>query len=225
MFLEFVFSKPTVAVIWVAVILISLGLHEFSHAVVARVLGDKTGESRGRLSPNPFAHIDPVGLVVAILFGFGWAKPVPFDAQQMKHSPWDSVAVAVAGPFANLVIAVLASGALVAVSALITSPSYLVVFLFLLVVINLLLFFFNLIPVHPFDGSKFVFAFLVGPQFTNLRTALFAYGPKILLGAIVLDAIFHFNVFGSVSQAALSFCDQLIGEDCASVYGAVLSST
>ena len=85
----------------------SLTLHEYGHAQSAKLLGDDTAQRMGRLTLNPIAHIDPVGLLMVIIVGFGWAKPVPIDIRNMK-TPWGGAAVAVAGPLMNLLLAIVA---------------------------------------------------------------------------------------------------------------------
>ena len=92
-------------VIIIITIIFSLSLHEFGHAAMAKVLGDDTAQRMGRLNINPVSHIDPFGLLMVVLVGFGFAKPVPFDVRNIKVA-WGSAAVALAGPAMNLFLAI-----------------------------------------------------------------------------------------------------------------------
>ena len=105
MFIELLTNAPAIALAWILAIFISLTIHEFSHALVGKLRGDSTAEREGRLTLNPLAHLDPIGMIPLLLFGFGWAKPVPFNPYNLKNPKWDSVAIALAGPASNFVVA------------------------------------------------------------------------------------------------------------------------
>src|SRR3989339_1659402 len=109
MFLSLLSSSPMVALAWVAAILLSLTIHEFSHALVSMWRGDHTAERAGRLTLNPLAHLDLMGFIPILLLGFGWAKPVPYNPYNLKNPKWDSVLVGIAGPVTNLLLAVIAA--------------------------------------------------------------------------------------------------------------------
>lgn len=216
MFLSLLFSSPALALAWAVAIILSLTVHEFCHALVGKLRGDRTAEREGRLTLNPIAHMDPIGMVPLLLFGFGWAKPVPFNPYNLKNPKWDAVLIAIAGPVSNLVLAILA--ALVfrffVGSGFITDINLLVVFLFFLILLNLFLFFFNLIPVHPLDGSKLFFALFDGPKYAVAREALLRYGPQVLFGLVLLSLFTSFNVFFFVSAPAYAVCSLLLGDSC-----------
>ena len=91
MFLNLLFGSPAIAVAWLVAILLTLTIHEFSHALVGKLRGDKTAVYEGRLTLNPMAHLDPTGFILLLLFGFGWAKPVPYNPYNLKDPKWDSV--------------------------------------------------------------------------------------------------------------------------------------
>lgn len=135
-------------------IVFSLTFHEFGHAWTAKRLGDDTAERLGRLNLNPINHIDPMGLLLVVLVGFGYARPVPVNPANFTR-PWADAAVAAAGPFMNLVIAVAAINLLVWGRAwevgLLTGSGAQTLLLFL-AQINVLLMLFNLIPMGPLDG-------------------------------------------------------------------------
>lgn len=223
MFLELLIASPALAVAWIAAILISLTVHEFSHALMGKWRGDLTAEREGRLTLNPVAHIDPWGFLPLLLFGFGWAKPVPFNPYNLKNPKWDSVAIALAGPCANLILAIVSAVAIrvLVFGGIVTALNLLVVFLFLLILINLFLLFFNVIPIHPLDGSKLFFALFDAPKYARMREFVAFRGPQILLMLILVSLFTGFNVFFFVSAPAYASCDFLIGDNCAVFLGQV----
>ena len=219
MFLELLWNNAPVALAWIMAILIALTVHEFSHGLAARLRGDLTAERAGRLTLNPLVHIDWMGLIPLLLLGFGWAKPVPYNPQNLKNPKWDSVIVGLAGPASNLILA--------AVSALIlrflvsggffTEMNLLIVFLFLFILINLFLLFFNIIPIHPLDGSKLLFALFDAPKYTAFRRFIAVRGPQILFFAIIIAIITNFPIFFFISAPSFSTCSALVGENCLSI--------
>lgn len=148
------------------IIFLILPFHEWAHAFTASLLGDKAVKYRGRLSLNPLSHIDPAGALCMLLFGFGWAKPVPIDSRNFKNAKIGMAVTAIMGPVANLVAAF--AGLLVynllfffATGFLITDIGrFVTVFLSYYVSCNVGLAVFNLIPIPPLDGSKVLFLFL-----------------------------------------------------------------
>jgi len=226
MFLQFLLSSPMFAFAWVLAILLSLTVHEFSHALVGRVRGDKTAEREGRLTLNPLSHIDPFGFIAMLLFGFGWAKPVPFNPYNLKNPKWDAVAIALAGPASNLIIAAIAAIAIRVLvgTQVITELNLLIIFLFLVLLLNLFLMFFNIIPVHPLDGSKLFFALFDAPKYARARAWLLQWGPNVLFALVMISIISNFDVFFFVSLPAYATCDALLGESCGAFFGAILST-
>lgn len=141
-------------------LLVAVTVHELAHALVADRLGDPTARRLGRITLNPLPHIDPLGALAFVLAGFGWAKPVPVNAQNLRHPVRDMAWVAVAGPLSNFATAFVA---LVAVRLLgqvgsafpfVAEPLGAV--LFWVYVFNLALGIFNLIPLPPLDGGHFL---------------------------------------------------------------------
>lgn len=225
MFLELFFGSPAIALAWVAAILISLTVHEFSHALMAKLRGDRTAEREGRLTLNPMAHMDPLGTILILLFGFGWAKPVPYNPYNLKDSKWDSVRIGLAGPASNLIMAIAAGigfRLLVGGDAL-SVFNLLSIFLFLLILLNLFLLLFNIIPVHPLDGSKLFFALFDKPQYAKARHLVGHYGPRVLMIAVLLSAFTSFNIFFFISEPAFVVCDALTGTSCIHYFSGIFS--
>lgn len=170
-------------------IVISLSCHEFGHAWSAKLYGDTTAERQGRLTLNPLAHIDPVGLVMIIVVGFGWARPVPTNPSNFT-SFWATLVVAAAGPLANLLLAFIAwnfyAFATVNGYAFVQSESA-SVFFYLFTFINLLLMLFNLIPLGPLDGHYILPYFLPRAIATTYREFNQRYGGYAVLGMILLS--------------------------------------
>ncbi len=216
MFLKLLYNSPEIAIVWMVVILMSITVHEFAHAWAASYKGDKTAELAGRLTLNPTAHIDPLGLIPLVLLGFGWAKPVPFNPYNLKDPKMDSVFIALAGPASNLILAFIAAILFrgLILSEIINPASLLSAFLILLIVINLFLLFFNILPIHPLDGSKIIDALLTKPQHAKFRIAIATYGPQVLLILIILSILTSFNVFFFVSEPSYAVCDAMAGIGC-----------
>jgi Zn-dependent protease len=195
----------------ILVLVIAFTVHELAHALTADYLGDPTPRRMGRITLNPLKHLDPIGTLLLIVAGFGWAKPVMVNPMNMRGNPRTSMAiVAAAGPLSNLILA--AIGAMFVRVGLISftaassglSPAFL---LGEFIWINLILAFFNLIPIPPLDGSKILFAILPGELVYRLRP-LEQFGFLILMGVVffapqVLQAV--------IVQPALALLTLLVG--------------
>jgi len=190
-------------------LLVAFPIHELSHAFAAFRLGDNTARFMGRLTFDPRAHFDPTGgllLVITVLFtgfGFGWAKPTPYNPMNLQGGRWGEAIVAVAGPISNLVLAILGSIPLRYIGASGMQVPILTAFLFLFVQINLALMVFNLVPIPPLDGSKVLFAFLDPRTSWQARQFLTQYGLFILLAAMLLP------IFGGNTLIGLVFNEVL----------------
>lgn len=190
---------------------VAITVHEFSHTLVANGLGDTTGKRQGRLSLNPLRHLDPVGTVMILLAGFGWGKPVPVNPHSLAHGSMGTTLVAAAGPLSNLMVAFLlavpikmgildftglqfysmrdlvSNGSLDLLSALVT----------LIIILNLFLAVFNLIPLAPLDGSRVLEGFIPREQ-SDSYARLQQYGPVILIGVIMMDYMSSFSILGTL---------------------------
>ena len=172
---------PEVLVLLNPVLLFALVFHEFSHAWIAYKLGDPTARYAGRLTLNPIAHLDPVGGLMILFVGFGWAKPVPVDPRYLKNPREDMMKIAFAGPASNLLLAFIA-GTILRFGI---GQGSIAMMLILFTQINIMLAVFNMIPVSPLDGSQ-IFSGLLIRTNPDLVRNLQIYGPQILLGAILI---------------------------------------
>lgn len=149
-------------------ILLGFGVHEYSHAQAADLLGDQTAKIAGRLTINPFAHFDPIGTLLIFIIGIGWGKPVPINPYNLRNQKWGSALVGLAGPFSNFVSALIVGFLL---RFLPLSNQAVLAFFSIFVWINLTLGVFNLLPIPPLDGSHILFAVLPS-TFAKLRIIL-----------------------------------------------------
>ena len=173
----------------IVTIVLSLSFHEYAHAASAKHFGDRTAEQQGRLTVNPIAHIDPMGLLMIVLVGFGWARPVPTNPRNF-NSKWATPLVAFAGPLSNFILAF----TVVNVHAICvklgmdwaSSPTALT-FVRMFVLINIALMLFNLIPLGPLDGH-YILPYLLSRQYGEIYTSLNQrYGTMAFLGLIMLS--------------------------------------
>lgn len=206
--------------VWFLAFLIALSVHEYSHALVAFVQGDDTAERMGRLTLNPLAHADKVGTfllpIIAILTGLpviGWAKPVHYNPYNLRNQKWGPVAVGMAGPLSNFLLAAIGLvGIRLALGpAALGGTNLLTIFLFNLVMVNIWLGVFNLIPVPPLDGFKLAAAFLDSPRHRHLLHTLETQGPNFLLLILLIDLFSPISVFGGLFGGAADFAFRLAG--------------
>jgi Zn-dependent protease len=172
------FGDPLGIAITLAAVLVAATFHEFAHALVADRLGDPTPRTLGRLSLNPLVHLDLLGTLFFVVFGFGWARPVPVNPRHFADPRRGMLQVALAGPLANITLAFVV-GALLKVPDLPGGPLAVEV-LSALIWINVILALFNLIPIPPLDGSRILESLLVGRQALTY-SRLQPYGTLLLL--------------------------------------------
>jgi Zn-dependent protease len=195
----------------VIIIIFSAVIHEVMHGVAADYLGDKTARYAGRLTLNPIPHLDPLGSVILpIVFAFsgspiffGWAKPVPYNPYNLRPGRFSEAIVAGAGPLSNLIMA-LFFGLIIRINVL---PAEINTIVFLVVMVNTMLFLFNLIPVPPLDGSKVIESLL--PTALQYRYAMWRRqmdaSPFVGMGLVVLIILLLGGAFGSAVYALAQF--------------------
>lgn len=167
---------------WVAILIMSVVIHEVSHGYAASILGDETARYQGRLTLNPLKHLDLFGSIILPLilvltkagFIFGWAKPVPYNPYNLRPGRWSEATVAVAGPASNLLIALVFGLVLRSNIFAFLGPAF-VEITSAIVFINILLAIFNLVPIPPLDGSKILFA-LFPDRLVHFRESFERYG-------------------------------------------------
>jgi Zn-dependent protease len=175
--------------------LISLPMHEFAHAFAANKLGDDTAKRMGRLTLNPIKHLDPMGAILMIFTGFGWAKPVPINPNNFRNRKTGFALSALAGPVSNLALAYVS---IVILRLLRLSPSGGAgLFFFYLAVLNIGLGVFNLIPVPPLDGSRIFSLILPEKQYFKLMKY---EGICFLLLFIAMQFPFFSNIIGLIQD-------------------------
>ncbi len=185
------------SIFFIIVLVLSIVVHEAAHGFAANWLGDPTARLEGRLTINPFAHIDPMGSVIIpgilLLSGanllFGWAKPVPYNPHNLRNKRWGEALVAGAGPFVNVVIAVVFA-MMIRFSDTLALPEASLPLIAFVVYLNLLLALFNMVPVPPLDGSKILKSLLpirLMIKFRAFEEFMYRYG---ILGAILFLFIF-----------------------------------
>jgi Zn-dependent protease len=179
-------------------IILGLTLHEFSHAYVAHRCGDTTSKDQGRVTLNPLKHIDPIGFLLLLVAGFGWAKPVEFNEQNLRNPKTDVLKIAAAGPLANAILAMILSVILVLWMNTGTYnysrvSSFIYESLLYGIYINWGLLIFNLIPIPPLDGSHFLLSYF--KKSPAIYQAFYRYGTFLLLALIIGSTVTTINFF------------------------------
>ncbi len=189
----FTLNDLITTIIWILAVLLSIAIHEYAHAKYADWAGDPTPRRQGRVTLNPIAHLDPLGTILIIFmafsgYGIGWGKPVPVNSGYFRSPRRDWVMCAFWGPLSNIILAtifavplriLLASGARIPDNVFID-------FVFAMVYVNIGLALFNMIPLHPLDGSKVLSGFLRDVFDSRYWNFQMIYGPIILFGSILI---------------------------------------
>jgi Zn-dependent protease len=205
-------DKMIVLAMFLAAILLAIVIHEMCHGFAAYALGDPTAKNMGRLTFNPIRHIDPVGGLMMLVAGFGWAKPVLVDTRYFEKPKRDMALVSLAGPASNFLLAFIAVGCIrLAVNGSV-SNIHVYLFLELLALLNIGLGMFNLIPIPPLDGSKILGAFLSDRAYYSLMR-FERYGMMALMALILLGNFSggRFSVFGFLREARNFLYDWMLG--------------
>lgn len=183
--------SPQLFFLYIIAILIALSVHEFAHALAAAWRGDDTARLMGRLTLNPAAHVDGLGALSFLLLGFGWGKPVPVNGAVLKNQRKDFLLIALAGPFSNLILAIISALLLKGLLLFLPFENLLIIFLTILATLNLLLMMFNLLPLPPLDGFNLLAYFLPN----KYRFLVARYGYWLFVVLLVLSIAGDFSVF------------------------------
>lgn len=201
-------------------VLIALTFHEFAHAYVANLNGDPTAKNHGRMTLNPIAHIDIIGLLCMIFVGFGWAKPVPVNPRNYRNYRKGELTVSLAGVTMNLILAIIGAFAAITTYYIATRNGiynvsaageklYFVFYYFSFMNCGLMLF--NLIPIYPLDGYH-VFELLLGKYMSaNFFTFMHRYGQWLLIGLIILFDTIGFSPLSIALEAVFGWIMDLAG--------------
>ena len=190
-------------------ILFALTVHEFAHAWAANRLGDPTARLMGRLTMNPAAHLDPLGTLMILFANFGWGKPVPVDVRYLSHPKRDMLWIAIAGPISN----VLSATCFGVIFRYLPDAAFqwreVIIILQYAIFINLILAFFNLIPLPPLDGSKVLAGLLPFRQemaYRRLEQPL----SILLIVLIMAGMLFHLSIIGRIIMPPVVFLTRIL---------------
>ncbi len=209
MLFNLLFESPELFITIILAIIYAITIHEFSHALAAESLGDGTAKFNGRLTLNPLSHLEFLGTLMLLMAGFGWGKPVPVNIYNLKWKKYGEMFVSLAGPLSNF-LSVILFIILFKLFAINLPPNNLLfIFLSNLIIINLILGVFNLIPIPPLDGSKVLFAFLPS-NFNEFKRKMIVNGPWILLILIISDNFLGFNIFGGIFNYFITLVNYFI---------------
>lgn len=195
-------SNPAILISRIITLVIAFTVHEFSHAKVADMFGDTTPRANGRVTLNPTVHLDLMGSLMLLVAGFGWARPVPVNPYQLgRRSSSALMLVSLAGPASNFLLAILGAIPIrmglvsdVAIAGFLPSSSE---FFYEFVFINLLLTFFNLIPLAPLDGDK-IAEYFFPPPWARALGVIRPYGPMILLALVLVLPLLNVDILGTL---------------------------
>lgn len=173
----------------------ALCFHEFAHGYIAFIHGDDTAFQSGRLTLNPLKHLDPIGTLMILIIGFGYAKPVPVNPYNLNNPRKDMIKVAAAGPLANFLLAFIGTFGMIVLNeiSLLNTSSRL--FFQYFCFINIYLGLFNLLPIYPLDGGQ-IFGNFISKYNPQIFRQLNEYGPKILLGVILFSVVSGISIIG-----------------------------
>lgn len=211
MILNLLFTDPMLFLAWLIAIIFALSIHEFAHAYLAITQGDPTAKLMGRVSLNPLAHIDAFGFLAILLIGFGWAKPVPVNPLYFKNKKWGDAIVAFAGPVSNFIAAIIfgITLKLVLTYGNFSSENLMIQFFLFLIMINVSLGVFNLIPIPPLDGHHILFSVLPN-SFNDIKIWLLKNGPTFLLIIILADSFLNIGIFSYLFNLIFNALGKLI---------------
>ena len=180
------FTNPFAFLIWIIALLVAITVHEFAHAWSAERLGDPTARLAGRISLNPLNHLDPLGTLMLIIARIGWGKPVPVDPFNFRHPRRDMAITSFAGPAADLILAAVLSIIIrIAYFSLGPTATLIEILFQPIIVLAVILAIFNLLPIHPLDGSAVIVGLLPQDLAEDYDRFSHQYGLFILIFLIL----------------------------------------
>ena len=188
-------SNPQLFVLISISLIFALCFHEFAHGYIAFLNGDDTAYQMGRLTLNPLKHLDPIGTLMILFIGFGYAKPVPVNPYNLNNPRKDMIKVAAAGPISNFLLAFIGVFGLIFLSYVNLLNENTALFFNYFCFINIYLGLFNLLPIYPLDGGQ-IFGNFISKYNPSIFKQLNDYGPKILLGLIIFSLISGISIIG-----------------------------
>lgn len=208
-------QNPLYFIAFVVALIVGITVHEFAHAWVAYRAGDPTARIEGRLSLNPFVHLDPLGTLFLFMVGFGWGRPVPINPIYFRNKS-DELKVAFAGIVTNILVAlILAIPIRIALMhGQLIESSVVLSFLNIMVELNIILAAFNLLPIPPLDGSHLVEYFLNN----QAKQAYNQFGPYLLIGLVLLDRISNTSIIMTVMEPIVRFISFLVSGSPTSIF-------
>ncbi len=207
-----------IVVILIPIILISLTVHEYSHGMMAHLLGDDTAKNQGRLTFNPLKHLDPVGVIFFLVMHFGWAKPVPVDPRNLKDPHRDMLFIAAAGPASNLTLALIFGfllsfmGPWGPIEQMAPMQRYGLIFLSLGIYCNVGLVVLNMLPVFPLDGAS-VLKGLVPRRMAMKLSELDKYCGIALLAVFLMDQFAGTRILATILGLPIEFVVEFITQE------------
>lgn len=207
--ISYLFSNPLIFIIYFIAILVAIAIHEFSHAWAADYLGDPTPRLQGRLKLNPLVHIDKIGMLFLLFFGFGWGKPVQFDPYNLKEPRRDAAIISLAGPSSNFILAIILS--ILLKLFIFLQLNFLIIigsFIFIpMIKMNIILGVFNLLPIYPMDGFKIV-AGILPEEKAQEWNQLQRYGMIFLI--LLIFPIAGSSMLNNILQPIVDFISNLL---------------
>ena len=189
-------SNPDLFILISISLIFALCFHEFAHGYIAFRCGDDTAYNMGRLTLNPLKHLDPIGTLMILFIGFGYAKPVPVNPYNLDNPRKDMIKVAAAGPVSNFLLSFIGIFVSVVIKLYFNvSNQNLDLFFNYFCMINIYLGLFNLLPIYPLDGGQ-IFGNFISKYNPNIFRQLNQYGPKILFGVIFFSIITNIPIIG-----------------------------
>ena len=196
-------GQTDIFIILIGTLTLSLCIHEFAHGYVAYLLGDNTAAYAGRLTLNPLAHLDPMGSLMILFIGFGYAKPVPVNPANLNNPRQDMIKVAFAGPASNFILCLIGC-LIIRIIGLenlfeYKEPTSLLISLYYFSTINMMLAVFNMLPIAPLDGGQ-IFGAIISKNNPEFAWKLQVYGPQALLGIILFGIISGYSMIGLIME-------------------------